>query len=97
MVTHPAITPWFLSDEGPTLETLDFTIHIGSTPTVLYFDLYLYSACAARIHIVLTDLQLFNTIYFASTVGTVSSLVYSYNNNNCYMAQATYGKIAVIG
>ena len=28
----------FLSDEGPTLETLDFTsIHIGSTPTFLYF------------------------------------------------------------
>ena len=33
-----------LSDEGPTLETLDFTIHIGSTPTVLYFDLYLNTA-----------------------------------------------------
>ena len=27
-----------------TLETLDFTIRIGSTPTFLYFDLYLYSA-----------------------------------------------------
>ena len=26
----------FLSDEGPTLETLDFTIRIGSTPTFLY-------------------------------------------------------------
>ena len=24
---------WFLSDEGPTLETLDYTIRIGSTPT----------------------------------------------------------------
>ena len=30
--------PWFLSDEGPTLETLDFTIRIDSTPTFLYFD-----------------------------------------------------------
>ena len=29
----------FLSDEGPTLETLDFIIRIGSTPTFLYFDL----------------------------------------------------------
>ena len=38
----------FLSDEGPTLETLDFTIRIGSTPTFLYFDLYLYSAYAAH-------------------------------------------------
>ena len=34
----------FLSDEGPMLETLDHTIRIGSTPTFLYFDLYLYSA-----------------------------------------------------
>ena len=31
----------FLSDEGPILETLDHTIRIGSTPTFLYFDLYL--------------------------------------------------------
>ena len=38
----------FLSDEGPMLETLDHTICIGSTPTFLYFDLYLYSAYAAH-------------------------------------------------
>ena len=25
-------------DEGPMLETLDYTIRIGSTPTILYFD-----------------------------------------------------------
>ena len=37
-----------LSDEGPMLETLDYTIRIGSTPTFLYFDLYLYSAYAAH-------------------------------------------------
>ena len=36
------------SDEGPMLETLDHTIRIGSTPTFLYFDLYLYSAYAAH-------------------------------------------------
>ena len=30
------------------LETLDYTIHIGSTPTFLYFGLYLYSAYAAH-------------------------------------------------
>ena len=34
----------FLSDEGPMLKTLDNTIRTGSTPTFLYFDLYLYSA-----------------------------------------------------
>ena len=32
----------FLSDEGPMLETLDHTIRMGSTPTFLYFDLYIY-------------------------------------------------------
>ena len=36
------------SDEGPTLDTLDYTIRISSTPTFLYFDLYLYSAYAAH-------------------------------------------------
>ena len=30
------------------LETLDYTIRIGSAPTFLYFDLYLYSAYAAQ-------------------------------------------------
>ena len=39
-----SVGPSFLSDEGPTLETLDFTIRIGSTPTFSYFDLiYTYS------------------------------------------------------
>ena len=39
---------WFLSDEGPMLETLAYTIRIGSTPTFLYFELYLYSAYIDR-------------------------------------------------
>ena len=30
------------------LETLDYTIRIGSIPTFLYFDLYLYFAYAAH-------------------------------------------------
>ena len=30
------------------LETLDYTIRTGSTPTFIYFDLYLYSAYAAH-------------------------------------------------
>ena len=29
------------SDEGPMLETLDYTIRIGSTLTILYFDVYI--------------------------------------------------------
>ena len=35
----------FLTDEGPTLETLDFTFHIGSTPACFDLDLYLNTAC----------------------------------------------------
>ena len=35
-------------DEEPKLETLDFTIHIGSTPTFLYFNLYLNTAYAGH-------------------------------------------------
>ena len=39
----------FLSDERPTLETLDFTIRVGSTPTFsVYFDLCLNTAYAAH-------------------------------------------------
>ena len=34
-------------EKGPTLETLDFSLCIGSTPIFLYFDFYLYSAYAA--------------------------------------------------
>ena len=36
------------------LETLDYTICIGSTPTFLYFDLFLYSAYAAHYVYVIT-------------------------------------------
>ena len=46
---HTAVTKEAnFSDKGPMLETLDYTIRIGSTPTFLYFDLYLYSAYAAH-------------------------------------------------
>ena len=38
----------FPSDKRPTLKTLDFTFYIGSTPTFLYFDLYLNTAYAAH-------------------------------------------------
>ena len=44
------------SDEGPMLEMLNYTIRIGSTPTFLYFDLYLYSAYAAHfVYFIYTD------------------------------------------
>ena len=48
----------FLSDEGDTLKTLDFTFYIGSTSTFLYFDLYFNIAYAAH-----------NILYFSLTKG----------------------------
>ena len=33
---------YLASDEGPMLETLDYTIRIGSTPTILYFEEQLF-------------------------------------------------------
>ena len=39
----------FLSDEGPTLETLDFTIRVSAVnQPFLNLDLYLYTAYAAH-------------------------------------------------
>ena len=40
------------SDEGPTLETLEFTIRIGSIPTFSHFDLYLYAAHYVYLNVV---------------------------------------------
>ena len=44
-------------NEGPMLETLDYTIRIGSTPTFLYFDLYLYSTYVGH-YVYLTTMAL---------------------------------------
>ena len=46
------------------LKMLDFTIRIGSTPTFLYFDLYLYSAYAA--HYVYNELLNALEVFFFS-------------------------------
>ena len=45
---HSTLHFMFLSDEGTTLKTLDYTICIGSTPTFLNLDLYSYSAYSAH-------------------------------------------------
>ena len=45
------------------LETLDYTIRIGSTPTFLYFDLYFYSAYAAH-YVYFISFTLFNAGLF---------------------------------
>ena len=73
-----------------TLDTLDFTIRICSTPTFLYFDLYLYSAAGHYVYIndiFITDPQfalaicrsyypLMETAHLSSTLGCVFSKEY---------------------
>ena len=56
------------TDEGPMLETLDHTIRIGSTPTFLYFDLYLFSAYAAHyVYIHIYIVILYNAALFSGS------------------------------
>ena len=54
------------------LETLDYTIRIGSTPIILYFDLYLYSAYAE--HYVYLYLYLFTLNCMFTLTGARQSL-----------------------
>ena len=43
------VRPWLVMDSNGLLSMqLDYTIRIGSTPTFLYFDLYLYSVYAVH-------------------------------------------------
>ena len=59
------------------LQTLDYTIRIASTPTILYFDLYLYSTYAAHyVYIYRTRIQAHGN-GFCSSVGRV--LVYPWS------------------
>ena len=51
------------------LETLDYTIRIGSTPTFLYFNLYLYSAYAA--HFVYIQYICIYSIYFFNYINYI--------------------------
>ena len=52
----------FLSDEGPMLETIEYTIRIGSTPIFLYFDLYLYTANTE--HYVYIYIYIYTLVHF---------------------------------
>ena len=56
------------------LETLDYTIRIGSTPTFLYFDLYLYSAYAAHFVCILLTLLSLIVSYSIYVFGQSSNL-----------------------
>ena len=52
----------FLSDERLMLETLDHTIRIGSTPTILYFDLFTEIYMYILIYINITDCYHFDYV-----------------------------------
>ena len=62
----------FLSDEGPTLQTFNFTIRIGSTPIHLYFDLYLNTTNTGNL-VTQTAGVLVNVVFAQSAVYTQSS------------------------
>ena len=62
----------------PTLETLDFTIRIGSTPTFLHFGLYLNTAYAAHyvyfnINVILSNL----TILLLSVAANTATIFFT--------------------
>ena len=61
---HLAMTKGQYADKGPMLETLDYTIRIGSAPTFLYFDMYLYSAYAAH-YVYMTPRGLHNILTYS--------------------------------
>ena len=58
------------------LETLDYTIHIGSTPTILYFDFYLYSAYAG--HYVYTLFSSLNDAFQWSITSSTNDTIILY-------------------
>ena len=57
---HISICIWTM----PSLETLDFTFYIGSTPTFLYFDLYLNTAYAQNVRLYFLYRQYTNLFIF---------------------------------
>ena len=73
----------FLSDEGPTLKTLDFTIYIGSTPTFLYFYLYLNNCLRST-------LSLFISKLYACHLDLVFPLKFLKHRNIFFTEQRSY-------
>ena len=61
------------------LETLDYTIRIGSIPTFLYFDLYLYSAYAAYF-VYFLKVSYFLWFYIWSELNFIDSWLQSQGN-----------------
>ena len=55
----------------PSLKTLDFTFYIGSTPTFLYFDLYLNTAFAQNVRLCFLYRQYTNLFYILICIWTL--------------------------
>ena len=52
------------------LETLDYTIRIGSTPIILYFDFYLYSALQKKLFLREENVKNKNTRLYVWPINT---------------------------
>ena len=82
----------FLSDEGPTFKTSDFTFYIGSTATFLYFDFYLNTAYAGH-HILCfcdeeTTLKTSDITFYIGSTPTI--LCFDLHLNTAYAAHYVF-------
>ena len=59
----------FVREKQPTLETLDFAFHFGSSPTFLYFDLYLNTCLRSTLRLLYNRLLIkhINLLYLLLT------------------------------
>ena len=67
----------FSLTKGQCSKTLDHTIRIGSTPTILYFDLYIYIDCIKYIDIII----IYQLSILSSLVPANSSMAF-FNRSN---------------
>ena len=74
--------------EGPMLETLDYTIRIGSIPTFLYFDLYTYTYIHIHIYIYIY-IYIYICIY-------IYVYVYIYICIYMYIYKSKYKKVGIL-
>ena len=77
----------FLSDEGPTLETLDFAIYIGSTPTFFKFR-FTSQYCLVRsildFMFLFDEGPTFETLDFAIYIGsTPTFFIFRFTSQHC--------------
>ena len=73
------------------LETLDYTIRTGSTPTFIYFDLYLYSTYAAHnLYIPLSDIAVYMQLSQSGKQKNQRSLKYINYEKHAFLFKSAY-------